>query len=477
MNLAAFIQALHFQIHDRVRAELMDRTVEYLTYTASFGAGDISYRIDVSAEKIIDEYFLANPLPGGAVVISEGLGIKTYPAVMNPNEARYRIIIDPLDGTREIMYDKRSCWILTGIAPNMGAATNLQDIFLSVQTEIPPTIQIHSRVLVAEKGKGANQSIWDVKNRALIHGNVPLQTSRAKDLRHGFAVFANFFPGMKESISKIEESVLRKHIGDIVQNDAAVFTDQYISSAGQLYLLAAGKYRFVADLRGIIGDKRTSAGETFSLCCHPYDLSAYLIFTEAGGVLTDISGKAPAYPLDLDTNCSWLAYCNEDLRTVLAPLIHEEVEELEFYEKIRTCEKHFLIEDKSEIMPNGEIRIRSIIGDGDGLVVSVAPKGGAWQKAHHHKYTTEIIVVKEGRIAILNGQGNIKIISRGDYIHIDTGLRHNVYMYPNTVTYTLKCGTMERNVNNDWHPDYELDKICEGYDVHYMEALELTKRE
>ena len=35
------------------------------------------------------------------------------------------------------MYQKRSAWILTGVAPNRGPETSLQDIVLAMQTEIP----------------------------------------------------------------------------------------------------------------------------------------------------------------------------------------------------------------------------------------------------------------------------------------------------------------------------------------------------
>lgn len=51
--------------------------------------------------------------------------------------AVWRIIVDPIDGTRGLMYPKRSGWILTAVAPNLGPNTSLQDIELAVQTEIP----------------------------------------------------------------------------------------------------------------------------------------------------------------------------------------------------------------------------------------------------------------------------------------------------------------------------------------------------
>ena len=50
------------------------------------------------------------------------------------SEAVWRIIVDPIDGTRGLMYQKRSAWILTGVAPNRGPSTSLRDIVLAVQT-------------------------------------------------------------------------------------------------------------------------------------------------------------------------------------------------------------------------------------------------------------------------------------------------------------------------------------------------------
>ena len=39
---------------------------------------------------------------------------------------RWRVIVDPIDGTRGLMYQKRSAWILTGVAPNRGPGTSLR---------------------------------------------------------------------------------------------------------------------------------------------------------------------------------------------------------------------------------------------------------------------------------------------------------------------------------------------------------------
>src|SRR6185503_285427 len=68
-------------------------------------------------------------------------------------DCRWRILVDPLDGTRGLMYQKRSAWVLTGVAPNRGAATQLSDIVLAVQTEIPLVKQHLCDQLWAIRGK------------------------------------------------------------------------------------------------------------------------------------------------------------------------------------------------------------------------------------------------------------------------------------------------------------------------------------
>ena len=65
-------------------------------------------------------------------------------------DARWRVIVDPIDGTRGLMYQKRPAWILTGVAPNRGEATSLADIELAVQTEIPLVKQHLSDQLVGD---------------------------------------------------------------------------------------------------------------------------------------------------------------------------------------------------------------------------------------------------------------------------------------------------------------------------------------
>jgi fructose-1,6-bisphosphatase/inositol monophosphatase family enzyme len=75
--------------------------------------------------------------------------------------ARFQIIVDPIDGTRGLMYQKRSGWVLTGVAPNNGHETNLADIELAIQTEIPLNKQNLCDVVWAQRGSGASAERYD----------------------------------------------------------------------------------------------------------------------------------------------------------------------------------------------------------------------------------------------------------------------------------------------------------------------------
>jgi fructose-1,6-bisphosphatase/inositol monophosphatase family enzyme len=465
MNWETYLMELHFKIHNRVREILREKSVAELSTVAAQGPGDVSYAVDVQPEHIVDAYFSANPPEGGAVVLCEGLGARVYPSGITPEEAKYRILIDPLDGTREIMYDKRSCWILTGVALNKGEGTRMGDIFTCAQTEVPPSMQDRTAVLTARRGEGAFASIWDVPTGICLQPPRRMRTSEAKDLRHGFAVFVNFFPGMKEQISKIEESVLLTHLGPVEENKAATFTDQYISTAGQMFLLASGKYRMVADFRGRFGELMAAQGSKLSLCCHPYDLSTYLILTEAGGILTDAAGGPLNDPMDLDTNCSWFGYANQALYDALAPLLDREMNGLSRQVALKRNAEKVGLRRNDEVMETGEARFRTVLGDGSGMILCVNEGCGYWQNAHYHEHTVEIIYVQKGHVACIASEGGterICLYAAGAHFALGKGLRHNVYMFPGSVTYTIK---LTDGTQSDWHFAPELDArsktLCE----------------
>ena len=99
-------------------------------------------------------------------------------------DAQWRILADPIDGTRCLMYQKRSAWILTGIAPNRGESTSLADVELAVQTEIPLVKQHLCDSLWAQRGSGAFAERY---NRLTGERTpLPLHPSTASGITDGF---------------------------------------------------------------------------------------------------------------------------------------------------------------------------------------------------------------------------------------------------------------------------------------------------
>src|SRR5215210_4755938 len=132
------------RLHEQIRAAVVDAcersAVESLAEVEREEEGDTIYAVDRVSEELIVEFFereVAHAAP--VVVVAEGLapGGVVLPRGTLETDAVFRVIVDPIDGTRGLMYQKRSGWVLTGVARNRGEATSLTDIELAVQTEIP----------------------------------------------------------------------------------------------------------------------------------------------------------------------------------------------------------------------------------------------------------------------------------------------------------------------------------------------------
>jgi fructose-1,6-bisphosphatase/inositol monophosphatase family enzyme len=286
-------------------------------------AADTIYRIDTVVEPMLDafcrEWARTTPL----VLIAEGIegdggaeGVKVYPEGASESAARVRLIVDPIDGTRGIMYDKRAAWALAGVAPNNGPATALRDIEVAVMSELPTSKMGFADVLWAVKGRGARAERVDLRSGAA--SPVAIRPSSATTIEHGFASVANFFPGTKVLASELMEHLVRHLVGPADVTKALVFDDQYISTGGQFYELIVGHDRFNADLRPLL---YRIQGQPEGLCCHPYDCATMLIAEEAGVVLTDGLGRPLDGPMDVTTGLSWAAYANVELQRRIEPLL------------------------------------------------------------------------------------------------------------------------------------------------------------
>jgi fructose-1,6-bisphosphatase/inositol monophosphatase family enzyme len=316
------VRMVHELIRDRV-VECCERLAEEeLARVVADGFGDTIYAVDRVSEELLIELFerhIACFAP--VVLIAEGVGDgeMTLPRGASGKEAAWRIIADPIDGTRGLMYQKRSGWILTGVAENRGSETRLPDIQLAVQTEIPLVKQHLSDVLWAQRGGGAHGERF---NR-LTHERAPLRfhPSRCVTLDHGFGAVVRFFSGARDLLAAIDDEIVHSATGEAGTGRAVCFEDQYISTGGQLYELLMGHDRFIADLRPLIQETLRTRGLKLGLCCHPYDLSTELIAREAGVSVTNLKGEPLGALLCVCEDVAWIGYANAELQKRIQPVL------------------------------------------------------------------------------------------------------------------------------------------------------------
>lgn len=316
------IKRLHETIRRRVVETCENSSLNQLSEIVADDEGDTIFAVDRVSEEILIEFFereIAAKVP--IVLIAEGLenGKIVLPRETDEKDAVWRIVVDPIDGTRGLMYQKRSAWILTGVAPNRGAETNLSDIEFAIQTEIPLVKQHLSDTIWAFRGEGARAERFNRLTGETFE--LHLQPSKSPTIAQGFAMISRFFPGVRDILAEIDEEIVRGALGLPTLGKAQCFEDQYISTGGQLYELIAGHDRFVADLRPLMQSVMDERGLDLSICCHPYDLCTELVAREAGVIITDENGKSPQYLLDNEIDVTWIGYANEQIRGQIEPLL------------------------------------------------------------------------------------------------------------------------------------------------------------
>ena len=126
----------------------------------------------------------------------------------------------------------------------------------------------------------------------------------------------------------------------------------------------------------------------------------------------------------------------------------------------------FGIENKHSIMKNGEKRFRQICTkDKTAYIRGESGDNGYWQNSHYHKTIKELYIVQKGSILLavyLNDKVKIKKVNENEFFSIGPNIPHNIYMYPNTVTHTVKYGTID---DNDWIPYEKLDEILKNINI------------
>ncbi|MCC5831216.1 MAG: hypothetical protein JJU36_17390 [Phycisphaeraceae bacterium] len=317
---------------DRLRAMIQEGRAGqggWATPVAQEG-GDTIYAIDRDVEAILlDQLSRAADELGSIELIAEGLGRDGRMRLGREGPIAAHLIIDPIDGTRNLMYDKRSAWFLAALVPagQPGSSTSeprLTRSILSIAAELPTSKAgwIDTFIAIRPDGLRALRSRVDGGKAKPI----PVRPSESDTLEHGWAQVSNFFPGTKVLASQLMERIADRVMGERRPGESLIFDDQYLSTGGQMVELACGRDRFCCDLRPLFYDiawQRLGAGRQRGLECHPYDLAGWMVAQQAGVILTDGWGRPLDAPLDVQSPVHWCGYANARIRERVEPVIHE----------------------------------------------------------------------------------------------------------------------------------------------------------
>ena len=313
------------EIGQRVRTHIVTRRASPDDREiVGFEGGDTIYGIDKAVHSLIESVCRDYAGKHGRLeVVAEGFGETGRISFFDEKETVGHLLIDPIDGTRGLMYDMRSAWFLAAWcdpSPNRPFA-EMADA--AIMMELPTTKQTFSDVITYSKHLGV------VAERHEVHTEVAERLmfgpSMAKDLHHGFVCVSDFFfPGTGTLASELANFIVENCTEKVVPGSAVVFNDQYISSGGQLAELVLGRYRFCVDLRPLfysIIEHQTGVTVSKGLQCHPYDLASIRIAMEAGVVVTDGYGGVLKVPFSIDQPMHWRAYANPDIHALVDPIV------------------------------------------------------------------------------------------------------------------------------------------------------------
>jgi hypothetical protein len=334
--LLPLLRRLHADIRSAVCAACASS--QDLAAVAHDGPGDTIYAVDKVSEDLLIAALTPIATRWPLRLVAEGLCDESGEASLvlplgTKSKPVLRIIVDPIDGTRGLMYQKRPAWILTGVALEGDSPPRLSDIFLAVQTELPLLKQHLADQLWATHINGTKQlfvqrlNLFTQTTQALS-----ISPSRAETLQHGFATVCRFFPGARDLLGDLDEQLMAKVMGPPQPGKALGFEDQYASTGGQVYEIIMGHDRFIADLRPLVIPMMIARGQPAPLCCHPYDICTALIAEAAGVVITDPHGNALNPLLDLHTDVAWVGYANTKLQALVAPALQAVLTRMNFSE-------------------------------------------------------------------------------------------------------------------------------------------------
>jgi fructose-1,6-bisphosphatase/inositol monophosphatase family enzyme len=178
--------ALQNHIRDALIQARDTSAAENFAEVAHETLADTIYQIDKISEDAILSWFHNHwPATLPIELVMEGIEDEavTFPRGTSVEKTQWKCILDPIDGTRGLMYDKRAAWSLAAIAPQRGTSTHIGDIQVAAMTELPTSKQWRADQISAVKGCGKN---------GVVAQSINVQNSARTPLR--LRPFQDFFP-------------------------------------------------------------------------------------------------------------------------------------------------------------------------------------------------------------------------------------------------------------------------------------------
>jgi fructose-1,6-bisphosphatase/inositol monophosphatase family enzyme len=302
------------------------------------GAGDVTYGLDECTEEVARAWCLETARSRALSLLTEDAGWKHFGPgprgeaveLADFDHGGPRIALDPVDGTRNLMADLRSAWTVVSFAGPGRSQPRMSELSLGIVSEIPTARAAAFRRLSGRRG---GKCLYQVCELDLEHRTAkefppervlaPTGDARAE---HGYFCFFRYLPDQRPALARVEaaffERLARLEGADV----RTCYDDQYISSGGQLALLALGTYRMVCDVRGLAGARLGRK----TITTKPYDLAGAVVCARAAGcVVTAPDGSELDFPIDCATPVDFVGWTNEPTRRRLEPHLREALTELQ----------------------------------------------------------------------------------------------------------------------------------------------------
>ena len=321
-TLRSLLCELGIAIRDAVITQRCELDAIALSTVTGHAGGDTIFAIDRFGEEAILKWFRSHwPNEHPVQIVMEGLDSELcFPEGTAVSSTDWKCIIDPIDGTRGIMYDKRNAWALAAIAPQSGDQTMLSEIIAASMTEIPTSRHWRSDQFSATRSGSLIGSVFDVRAGIAVDYEPP-KPSSATHFDHGFSSLVKFFPEGRTLTAQIEERLWDELVGLNRSPSPVIFDDQYICTGGQFHELMTGRDRLIGDLRPLV--YRTLDIDFSGLCCHPYDCCTAMLLQKTGVIYEHPLGGFPDAPLDTESGVPWIAYANEILAAQARPVLNK----------------------------------------------------------------------------------------------------------------------------------------------------------